>query len=446
MSTQPMAASRRPFRAAALAAAVLLAGMLAAPAHAAAPPADPHWLPWLGCWSVVPQPGPQGAGAPDPHQVVCIDAAAEGVALRTVGDGKTISEERIVADGQRRRVSRSGCSGWEAANWSRDGRRLFLHSELTCEGGQRRTTSGVMAMLPGGGWMDAQAVDVGARTDRAVRVRHYRVADSAALEAAGLRAAESPTPSLAVETARRAAAARLLPDDVAEATRQVAPEVVQALLVERGEGFDDLDGQTLVRLADAGVPGSITDLMIALSNPDRFQVDRATGGIGMREDERTGDNAAADSERGARGGYGPYAGYGGCGRFGYYDPFAYYDCGYAYYSPFGFGSPYGWWYGGSPVIVVERGKQQRSEAKAVKGRGYTRGGDGSEDPARRAAPRSSQPSGDHGASSIPRSGVSSGGSGSSGSSSSGSASSGAASSGGAVRHAAPKSSSGSSGH
>lgn len=435
MSTQPMAAPRRPFRSAALATAVLAAAVLAAPAAAA--PADPHWLPWLGCWSAVPESGPQGVRAPDANHLVCIRPADDGVVLRTVGKGKTLSEERIVADGKRRPVSRSGCAGWEAATWSHDGRRLFLHSELTCEGGQRRTSSGVMAMLPADGWMDAQAVDVGAGVDRAVRVRHYRAAESSALEAAGLEPAAAPTYSLAAETARRAAAARLFPDDVAEATRQVAPEVVEALLMERGEGFDELDAGTLVRLADAGVPGNVTDLMVALSNPDRFQIDRASGQIGDKPDESNGDEPDLGRDRRRpRGGYGPYGGYGGygygsCGRYGY-DPYGYYDCGYNYYSPYGFGSPYGWWYGGSPVIVVERGKS--AGGKAVKGRGYARNrngesGDGDSTASPRVSPSSGGSSG-----SITRS---------SGSSGSGAASSGSSSgsSGGAVRHAKPKSSS-----
>jgi hypothetical protein len=178
----------------------------------------------------------------------------------------------------------------------------------------------------------------------------------------------------------------------------------------------------------------VTDLMIALSNPDRFQIDRTTGQIGDRPNESNGDLVDRDRDRRRpRGGYGPYGGYGDCGRYGY-DPYGYYDCGYNYYSRYGFGSPYGWWYGGSPVVVVERGKT--SSGKAVKGRGYARNRNGeSGDEGGTASPRVSPSSG-----SASRSGngdIRSGASSTSGAASSGSSS--GSSSGGAVRHAKPKS-------
>src|SRR5690606_923506 len=72
---------------------------------------------------------------------------------------------------------------------------------------------------------------------------------------------------------RRAAAATFSVNDVIEATDAVDEEVVQALLVDYGGRFP-LDAEALERLADAGVSGETIDLMVALSYPDRFEVDR----------------------------------------------------------------------------------------------------------------------------------------------------------------------------
>ena len=58
-----------------------------------------------------------------------------------------------------------------------------------------------------------------------------------------------------------------------DAAGKVSPRALEAALVETGSSFD-LSGKDLIALQDAKVPGSVTDLMIALSYPDRFVVER----------------------------------------------------------------------------------------------------------------------------------------------------------------------------
>ncbi len=66
--------------------------------------------------------------------------------------------------------------------------------------------------------------------------------------------------------------------DVIEASRAVAPGALEAALIESRARFP-LSSRALVALADAGVPGSVTDLMVAMSYPQAFSVERA-----MRDD------------------------------------------------------------------------------------------------------------------------------------------------------------------
>ena len=96
----------------------------------------------------------------------------------------------------------------------------------------------------------------------------------------------------------------------------VEPPVLEALLVETDTSFD-LDGRTLIRLDDGGVPDEIIDMLVALSFPDDFSVQRS------RPTASYGGGRRADSS-GSWGGYG-------------------YDTWYPYYA-----APFGYYYGWSP--------------------------------------------------------------------------------------------------
>jgi hypothetical protein len=162
---------------------------------------------------------------------------------------------------------------------------------------------------------------------------------------------------------------------VIEASRAVAPAVVQAWLLERGQAFS-LDAAELVRLADAGVPARVTDAMVAVSNPEVFAVARPEV---QPRDRRLADDddvvgrriyVYMDPSYSPYGwGYAPY-GYGyGYGRYGY--------------SPLGYGGGYGYnsglyGYPGylPPVVILNPGEAQ-ARGHAVKGRGYTQTDPGS---------------------------------------------------------------------
>lgn len=370
-------------RAGGLAAGLLVAAAASARAQASGP--DPRWQAWLGCWRPVGDAAPADARAP----LVCVlpVAGTPNVEIAAVLDTEIVSRDTVAATGERRAISRDGCEGWERATWSSEGQRVYLQSELTCPGGLKRTTSGLMTMTPDGHWLDARGVAL--RGQMAVRVAQYADAGlpgtlpAAIVAALGRRA-------LAVGLAREAASAPVTLADVVEASRQVEPALIEAWLAGDGQGFQ-LDAKKLVALSDSGVSDRVIDVMVALSYPKVFAVNPNSG-----LDEYAPVSAArraplyGDSLYGTRYAqpwcyspwgwdyYGPWGGppY-GCG---YYSPFGYSPYGYA---PYGYGynpwyGGYGWNYGGGTVVIVSGGGggQPAPHGRIVKGRGYTRNGQG----------------------------------------------------------------------
>ena len=111
-------------------------------------------------------------------------------------------------------------------------------------------------------WVDVQVVEIAGR--ESIRVRRYR-------RAPDQRAAPiAPRPG-----------APLTLDEVKEASGKVSPRAVEAALIATNARFD-LNSRRLIDLDDAGVPDTVIDVMVALSYPERFVVERASaGGTGM---------------------------------------------------------------------------------------------------------------------------------------------------------------------
>ncbi|HET9949574.1 MAG TPA: hypothetical protein VFQ22_11675, partial [Longimicrobiales bacterium] len=149
--------------------------------------------------------------------------------------------------------------------------------------------------------------------------------------------------------------------DVEEALDRMDARAVEVWVAAQGTPLE-LSGDELVRLADAGVPESVIDVMVAVSYPDHFAL--------------TPEGAPQELERTAE-----YRGY----RTYLFDP---YYSGYAwrpyYYSPFGYspfgfyryGFGYGGYWGYVPATVIVRpvpdGDAVPGRGRMVPGRGYTR--------------------------------------------------------------------------
>ena len=376
--------------AAALGAAALPGASHAQPSPLDEPPAaaavDQRWRPWLGCWQLVEETGalPQLAGALPSFAdrvLVCVTpaAAATDVVVRTLADGEAVLEETLSADGVEHPVDQAECRGRRRIAWSDDGERLFTRAELSCSDQDARRVSGVGLMTDGRTWLDLELVEAGQRA--AVSVRRYRRAgDVTTLSAAG------PTLTAALLAQARAAAGRtgaadLTIDDVIGAATAVEPAVLEAMLVETDTMFD-LDGRTLIRLDDGGVPDEVIDLLVALSFPDEFAV------------QRPGAPTAAWGGGGGGGFVDMWSGFGSGYRswYPYYAaPFGYYY-GWSPYSAYGW-SPYGSLYPWDPINSYSVGpsvvgpESDRPRGRVYEGYGFTRLAPGTGDGERRAQPR-----------------------------------------------------------
>jgi hypothetical protein len=344
---------------------------------------DSRWLPWLGCW----QPGE--AAGPD-SLLVCVRPTADqrGVEVATVSIGEVAATRTLIADGQPHDLSVENCSGAQFAEFSADGHRVYLWSTLTCDQGRKRSASAIMAMGSRTEWLDVQAL--GMNGERMPRVLRYRPAAEARWPVeftVGAQRAE------AVADARLLAASRVSLADVEEAATHVDHEALAAFVIERGHKFD-LSAAKLAALDDAGIPAEVIDAVVAASYPERFVIDR--------EGFQTALNPDQPRERGGVDYGDPFGwGWGGYGQcymgVGYWSPYCgsfLYGLGYGYggYWPYGYDSYYGYGgYWGRPVIVVRDPNSGTQDGAAVRGGGYTRGGQPAGGTGRVAQPRGGQP-------------------------------------------------------
>lgn len=363
---------------------------------------DARWQPWVGCWRPAPpqQSGPASFSAPRDSNapLVCMvptdDGQPASVNVVTVAKGKIVAQDTIVANGQSISHRKDHCDGVESASWSPDGRRLYVTSDYACPGNVKRTSSGLFAISPSGEWVNVQSVD--ANGTKGVSTLRYtdagRPSNLPPNIAESLNGGQFET-----STARVAAGARVTTADVVEASRHVDPSVVEAWLIDRGQNFH-IDATQLVALSDAGLPGGITDAMVAVSYPKAFMVN-PSGAAAESVADSSADGVDVQRSPAQRvdvmmvPAYSPYDdspfiygsyGYYGLGYAPYgYSPYGYSGYGYApygaYYSPYA-GYPLGY-YGGvylnnQPPVIVLRG-QPTQQGYAVRGRGYTRTAPGS---------------------------------------------------------------------
>ena len=385
----------------------ILFALLAVPARAQAP--DARWEPWLGCWTLAaenlrdaqPQRG-AARGQQPPSALdaarVCVTPSGGGARFETTVGTQTAIDQTIIADAAGHAVKDADCVGTQRAEWSKNGLRLFSSAEITCKGdpGLRRV-SGFALIAPNGDWVDIQTVAIGDR--ETVRVKRY-------LRAPDSRRTARPT----------VVSSNLTLDEIAEASAKVPPAALEAALIETNAGFD-LTSKKVLALNSAGVSGRVIDLLVALSYPEKFAIQR---------------NAQMSP-----GGQSTY----------FRDPFLY---GSPYYYDGYYGSPYYYepfGYRGYAVVVLDAGGgfvggggggggngSASGQGRVVNGQGYTRvttrdqGAGSTSSPIDRATSSatrtSSAPTVDSSSSS---SGSSSSGSSSSGSSSSGSSGGGSSS-------------------
>ena len=366
-----------------------------APARAQDTPlGDARWAPWLGCWRLVQdEGGSPAATTTNPADIrVCVLPAStgRGVGMTTYVGGQSVVQQTIVADGVSHPVREPACSGSQRSEWSLTGQRLLTRAEITCSGQAPRTVSGIALMTAGPTWVDIQAV--GTDQDAQVLVRRYQRTSS---PPAGVVVPADFQGRAVAATARLAGPTSLTLEEVVDASGKIAAPAVEAALLETGSRFD-LNGRALRELDAAGVADGVIDVMVALSFPGSFTVDRPLRGLATATQGGTVTSVQRSNKRPGR--YDParqrrYSSYYSSPYYPYYPYYPYdrYNPYYAYgsyspysfyYSPFGYsnwwGNPYRPYYSRSPrTIIVVPGRPDRPSGnrrgQVVQGRGYTQG-------------------------------------------------------------------------
>jgi uncharacterized membrane protein YgcG len=202
------------------------------------------------------------------------------------------------------------------------------------------------AIVTGPFWVDLQMIESQGR--KSVRVRRYR------------RAADQTgaPPSAASGLGTMPLRGRFSLDDIKEAAAKLPPDALQAAVFELGASGYDLNAKRLIELDEAGVPDAVIDLMVAMTFPNKFVVERASvssGGGGFDDPM-----------------------WGAFSMWPYYAHPLYYS---SYYSPFGYGywGYYDPWYSRPPgVIIINPGDggvvpgEPSGNGRVVDGQGYTR--------------------------------------------------------------------------
>ncbi len=324
--------------------ALVLAAMAFAPPAGAQGDSSP-FAPWIGCWDLVPR---DGFGASNERVCVIPTDKPTVVDLVSLAGDSIASRQQLDATASKRDVKEGDCAGVEDVNAT--GARVYLRTTMRCKE-QNRLVNSVMAISRDGEWLDVRGVAFG--TNVGVRANRYREAPASARLPAEVAKALEGRPR-GMNAARVAAAGTMQLSDVEEASRYLEVGVLQTLLAERGQGFA-LDAKNLEALDEAGVDPQVIDIMVALSYPQVFALDRTA--LGDAPPDTRGENYGGGYDRGGydRGGY-----YGGGYPYGY-DPYGY-----------GYGRGSGWLYGRRPIVVVDRGSGNTVDehGKVVKGRGY----------------------------------------------------------------------------
>jgi hypothetical protein len=380
--------------------------------HAQAASVDPRFQPWLGCWrpldAAIGLEELEGEAQPTRACVVPSATMPGSVDLVLFHRDSLLSRTAVPTPGKPLPRKLEECDGTESAEWTPDDSRLVFKADLTCARGIKRVETGMMMMNEAGQWVQLQHLSVG--KNEATTVARFRFEGDSALPAGLQVGSLRSTRALRVATGSAVSV-----DDVINTTRLVSPSLAEAWLAEIGQRFA-LDAKTLIKLADNGVSPRVIDVMVALANPDRYQLGPAMmnargvpqgAGIVALNQGRTGRSGVGTRSRCQMMDdfcYGP-GGMGAWGlgyRWGMFDPW-----GSSVYSPFGYGmgwgfNPYlpwgglgwrngwgngwgggwggGWgngvYYGGGPVVIIPSDPGNVGggavRGRAVSGGGYTR--------------------------------------------------------------------------
>jgi hypothetical protein len=319
---------------------------------------DVRWIPWIGSWRLVSNTVNRDDRdlKGDYRMEVSPTDSGTAVTMKTFKDDTVLFEDAIISDGISQPLKDKECSGWYKYSWSDTGKRLLFESESRCPDRPAQNISGISVMNRNRDWVDIQLLRNS--QDRIITVRRYSLVSEQTEDFTGQ--------GVGIAMAGRLkAGTNFSVNEIIELSRMVPEEVLEAALMEFREPFN-INSKTLQRLADAEVPTPVIDLMVALSFPDKFYIERDTVSIMTAGNSGSGKADIIYSS--------PYY-----SRYSIVDPFFpwyWTPSTYALYWNYGWDVwpgvyyPYYYDYRGSGS---SGGFQQRQDSgRLVAGRGYTR--------------------------------------------------------------------------
>ena len=272
--------------------------------------ADAAILPWLGTWTAIDEAPASGTTVLE----ISPGAGGRGLDITTKTPDEPVSEN-IIPDGVSRAVESKTCTGTDTYGWERQAGVLLGTSEIVCQG-EAYSIFTLKMMTSADLMTDILVLKTTDQTRLAVR----RFAFEKELPTAGdyIRTQES----LAL---RMALAAPWDVDKIIGLSKTLEAVVLEAALLEKNLQVK-LDANSLRKMKSNGTPDSIIDLLVAMSAPDKFRIEK---------NEQIAVETASPSKPQNNEGrtyYATPAPY----YYGYYNPWGYY---WNYYSPFWTGYP-----------------------------------------------------------------------------------------------------------
>jgi hypothetical protein len=360
----------------------MVLGVALALAHAAsAQSTGSPWATLAGCYTPVGAEGVtlgRDGSSVMTYCVIPVDRE-RGILARYAGE-KLVEADTVIVDAEQRKPGDDGCEVSTHTSFAADYTRLYVRATRSCKTGAESRSSGLLGLSPGGDLLDVREISRAGKS--AAIVQRYTPADT--------RPDLAPFFERLTRTDREAralAAARLTGADIIEAAAMVDSTAVSAWLAERGQGFM-LNAKALTSFAKASVPANVIDMIIALSNPKEFVVDRPSATVALRPRPAAQPNGTNSAMQGWGNQWGvwdpmmmgPWGMGIGRGRLGFMNQLG------AFGTPWGNGFGYGWgwdtwfnpWFGnnlGNGVIVVGNGNvtPQRAGGR-VDGDGYSGSG------------------------------------------------------------------------
>ena len=301
--------------------------------------ADAAIIPWLGIWTAIDE-------TPSSRTTVIeISPGADGRGFEiTTKDTDPPVSENIIPDGILRRIEFGNCTGSNTYKWEKEAGVLLGTSEIVC--GEASYSIITLKMMTSADRMtDILAVKTADQTRLAVRRFAFEREFSSAVNF-----------FLGQESMllRTTLAAPWDLDKIINLSQIVETSVLEAALIEKNLQVK-LDAKSLRKMKSTGTPDSIIDLLVAMSNPDKFRIEKNEH-IAVEAASRRPESGETYSYS-----YGIEAPY----YYGYYYPWSYY---WSYNSPF-------WW--GYPIYMYPMYPYYNATRGGGSGNGSGNGGGGS---------------------------------------------------------------------